>query len=320
MINNSIFAKNIITNFSIFNVSKFSIFNCFINGDTLSFNNTKFICEDEISFEYVYLKNNEYSFTKVLFDSNKFIIKNHALVKDIDLFKLRFFDCNILANTEIYIENLKRLEIVKCVIEKTINIHKGAEEVSLHGTSILGNVLVLDYAKIVEAIELFYKNKDLEKSTMLACKMNEHLLLSQVYKTLGQIDNEDKAYVKYMNNCLAYKKETRGLKRLFDSNYIFRRITGILGKYGTSPTQVLFSSIIIVITMGLVYKILFSVLEVPITLIKAIYFSAVTFLTIGAGDIIINSSVVIALTVAEAFIGISMMSFFMVSLVRKVLR
>jgi len=53
---------------------------------------------------------------------------------------------------------------------------------------------------------------------------------------------------------------------------------------------------------------------------QSVYFSAITFLTVGYGDIAPNNEFVALLAGAEGFIGLFMMSYFTVAVVRRLLR
>ncbi len=339
-INKCIFKNNLNFNNLTFKNEQFKITNSFMDGEIISFSNVNFL-NKEFNINYLNCIKSKIRFYNVKFENNKVEISNNRLVKNENILDIGFQDCTLSSKIEINIYNLNKLSIKKTYIEKSVNIGQGADKVSLLSNIILGHFNVLHYADIIRAINKYYEDENYELSTKYINKAEEFKTLTKIYNDLGQYDNEDKAYVEHMNNLLDYQKEINGWKRCLDTTYCFRRITGRFGDYGTNPIKIFGWSLLIMVYFGIIYTKIFYINSVDVKLDKetaeilgeslggnflnGLYFSGITFLTIGYGDInpaSINCSSVLLkfLTVAEGFIGVAMMSFFMVALVRKVLR
>lgn len=156
------------------------------------------------------------------------------------------------------------------------------------------------------------KNKYNIKSNFPIELSNELLILWENAKKNSTFEIQDSIHIKYMN-CLTNKT-------------FFQKFLGLTSNYGTSPRKILLWSLILIILFAIPYwlfsKEIFpqsqSIIESVIT---AIYFSGITFLTIGYGDITPSGNlVVMVLTVLEGIIGIVFMSVLTLTIVRKVIR
>jgi hypothetical protein len=175
-----------------------------------------------------------------------------------------------------------------------------------------------------------------QKETTIRQKAEQFRILKENFSGTGKYDDEDMAYVMFkrfearaeMKDAVAKSKWARlwawpefGFKWL-----VFDKI----GLYATSPGRVLFSVVIFWIFFGTTYYLVqlsglgktASSVQNPdhlTPLLQSFYHSAVTFFTIGYGDVFPQglSRVVSGL---EGFMGVFMMSYFTVAFVRKVLR
>jgi hypothetical protein len=175
-----------------------------------------------------------------------------------------------------------------------------------------------------------------QSETSIRQKAEQFRILKQNFSGTGKYEDEDEAYVMFkrlearadMQEEIAANKLARlwawpafGFKWL-----VFDKI----GLYATSPGRVLFSVVIFWLFFGSTYflvdlsglgKTASSVgnLDRLSTLSQSFYHSAVTFFTIGYGDVYPQgiSRIVSGL---EGFMGVFMMSYFTVAFVRKVLR
>ncbi len=176
-------------------------------------------------------------------------------------------------------------------------------------------------------------------------KMKQYRLLKQNFNNLGYYEDEDLALRKYMQHYFKGKGFIGYPLRFF----------GFMGGYGTKPARVLISSFFCIIFFSLFYfvssinfqienydtknievvtsensyeynLVVSDIDQIQITkldrAVDAVYFSGITFLTVGYGDYSAKdaSTYVKFLTIAEGFVGISMMGYFTVSLFRKIVR
>ncbi len=175
-----------------------------------------------------------------------------------------------------------------------------------------------------------------QRDTSIRQKAEQFRILKTNFSSTGKYDDEDKAYVMFkryeaaadLDDGIDRNKWARiweypvyGFKWL-----VFDKI----GLYATSPGRVLFSVVIFWMVFGSAYFLIeasglgktMSSVGNPdhlSVLLQSFYHSAVTFFTIGYGDVFPQglSRVVSGL---EGFMGVFMMSYFTVAFVRKVLR
>ena len=106
---------------------------------------------------------------------------------------------------------------------------------------------------------------------------------------------------------------------------IFNAAFGAISGYGTKISNILLSCFISVIAFGFVYLSAFAnAADTTRAFLKAMYFSTITFLTIGYGDLSPMNTGFTDLqtfcTGLEGFMGLLLMSMVTVVVVRKVLR
>jgi len=175
-----------------------------------------------------------------------------------------------------------------------------------------------------------------QKLTTMRQKAEEFRILKENFSATGKYEDEDRAYIMFKRfeaeSWLAEHKERGGVIRII--SYIPHAFQWLvfdkIGLYATSPGRVLFSVLVFWFFFGSLYysidmtglgKTVSSVSnpdELSI-LVQSFYHSAITFLTIGYGDVypVGLSRLVSGI---EGFIGVFMMSYFTVAFVRKVLR
>ena len=100
--------------------------------------------------------------------------------------------------------------------------------------------------------------------------------------------------------------------------WIVNRTLYLTSSYGESPFRVLLTTMFVIFLYGWLYWILNAVRGAR-SFLENLYFSVVTFTTVGYGDYIPKSQYYL-LAVSEAFIGAFLMAFFVVVLSRKVIR
>ncbi|MBU1151660.1 pentapeptide repeat-containing protein [Patescibacteria group bacterium] len=145
----------------------------------------------------------------------------------------------------------------------------------------------------------------------------EYKQIKEMYKNSSLHDLADQYHYKEMvakRKIVDRKHPKRWLNFLFGD---------LLCKYGTSFNRVLFWSIIIIIACAILYtsdhSLLFQNTEIVPSFLDSLYFSIVTFTTLGYGDFhAIDGMRYIA--AIEAFVGAAMMSLFTVIVARTIIR
>ncbi|RLD54378.1 MAG: hypothetical protein DRJ01_18090 [Bacteroidetes bacterium] len=167
----------------------------------------------------------------------------------------------------------------------------------------------------------FLKNDD--KKKILKNKKDQAKLLCDSYKKNGEFENEDSAWVEFMK--LSGKLSKWYIKPFY---YLF----DISGKFGTKPERITISIFFVLIFNAILYGIFDKVNFVLIntkgfmfnqeigSIWNYLYFSVVTFLTIGYGDISPLHWLSRYIAGVEGFLGIFLVAFLTISIFRKFTR
>ncbi|MBL7069064.1 MAG: pentapeptide repeat-containing protein [Candidatus Omnitrophica bacterium] len=113
------------------------------------------------------------------------------------------------------------------------------------------------------------------------------------------------------------------LRKAWDMKYIPMAIMGLLCGYGERPQRIILSSSFIIIAYAAIFFLLKSITASASNAFSFnfgdyIYYSVVTFTTLGYGDIIPKTSTIFRLiAVSEAFLGAFLMGLFIFTLARK---
>jgi hypothetical protein len=175
-----------------------------------------------------------------------------------------------------------------------------------------------------------------QEVTTLRQKADQFRILKVNFNNTGKYDDEDEAYVMFKRyeseSVLTESREKGGIAKVAAYvPYWFKWLVfDKIGLYATAPGRVLLSVFIFWIFFGSMYFI-FDLTGIGHTgssvgnpdhltsFLQSFYHSAVTFFTIGYGDVYpMGFSRV--LSGLEGFMGVFMMSYFTVAFVRKVLR
>ena len=175
-----------------------------------------------------------------------------------------------------------------------------------------------------------------QEGTTLGQKAEQFRIMKENFSSTGKYKDEDKAYVLFKRyeakSWLTEQEERGGIRRI--ASYIPHAFQWLvfdkIGLYATSPGRVLISVLVFWFFFGSVYFVIdltglgrtVSAVDNPdhlSVLFQSFYHSAITFFTIGYGDVfpVGLSRIVSGL---EGFMGVFMMSYFTVAFVRKVLR
>lgn len=255
-----------------------------IANSVLNFQNTKFIGSDRsLLFEKFYTKENS---------SSRINFKGCFFDEDINL---KYFDINALS-----FENCDNKDIIN--IQPTKRSTLGVLE--LYDIRNMGNI---------------YLNWDDTKSVLLndagskesyESKAQEMKMLKENYHNQGQYDWEDEAYVWFK------RYESHG-------KFKISNILDTIGEYGTNPLRVFEWMLVCVVLFAALY----CLKEVNIypdgsehVWWKPLYYSVITFFTVGYGDLSAQNGLTAVLCGIESFLGVFLMSYFSVALVHKTLR
>jgi len=259
--------------------------------------------------------------TKIIFKYNSFV---NLICK--------FNECEYLIFEEIFINGSIRYPnkpIIKSLDSK--NIYN-------HGKMYLS----WDETQIHKAIY----NSD----ASLKDKKETFLLFKENFRNIGRYDDEDKAYVEFKKTELRanFIESIKGrwwkkFKLLYKiPEFLFKWfVFEQIGKYGTAPGRIILSMLVTVISFGFIYSSsLISISEKKFSgsaiieflckfgldsellnnFFSGLYYSFITFLTIGYGDIAPTNLACALLSGLEGFLGLFLMAYFTIAFARKVLR
>lgn len=225
--------------------------------------------------------------------------------------RLFFSDCVILVSIVLHVERVTALSFQHCTNSGVIDLRTmGYEEIrSLRFINFLNlGVVDMNWDSLKKSIE------DPNAQDSESSLADEMKMLKENFHNQGYYDWEDEAYVKYMN----YHRNT-----LSPSKKRALCVLERIGDYGTNPLKVFLWMFAVVFVFGLLYLLMGSR---SITVNGAykwwspFYYSMITFLTVGYGDFAAQTGLAALLAGIEGFLGVFLMSYFSVSLVRKTLR
>lgn len=175
-----------------------------------------------------------------------------------------------------------------------------------------------------------------QDGTNLRQKAEQFRILKENFSSTGKYEDEDEAYIMFKRyeakSWLTEQQEKGGIVKIVSHvpNGFQWLVFDKIGLYATSPGRVLLSVVVFWFIFGVLYFLVdltglgrtVSAAGNPdklSTLVQSFYHSAITFFTIGYGDVypVGLSRLISGL---EGFMGVFMMSYFTVAFVRKVLR
>ncbi|MEX1377696.1 MAG: potassium channel family protein [Eubacteriales bacterium] len=242
--------------------------------------------------------------------------------------EIKFTDNNFISHVDLRLEEIDNLIIKNCIIEKTMKCDKcGNNFIEYKVLSFLDTVnlghIYLDWEnnKVFDAINNFRIENEAGKNIGFSYKqkIQQFRMLKENFHNIGYYSDEDLCYRAYMN------------ARVKDNKIFIIKVFDWIGGYGTNPFSIIPAILFIWFAFGFVYWFFFSnMFSLNISgeaaainnLLDGLYFSGITFLTIGYGEISpnVNEYIPRFLAIAEGFIGLFLMSYFTVAVVRKILR
>ncbi len=273
---------------------------------------------------------------------------------------IRFENCRFLHHDNLRVGALYRLEIIDCILERSILLNDTREErVSIHQLSFENSknqgIIYIDWDTARKGIHAHGKEtiqaiNDCAQAQTEKCQSIKSIykqqakqfqILKENFHNLGEYDHEDEAFVEFMRS----DRKTRHWFSCF-SLWVLDKI----GAYGTRPWRLFYWMLGIVFVFTLIFNALYfwdthygldgvsmQILGMDFSFKSkffeitgkyycwpdytiGLYISIISFLTIGDSQVSPTQEFSSLLVSAEAFIGIFLMSYFIVSLVRKTLR
>lgn len=285
--------------------------------------------------------------------------------------EIQFIKNTFCGHVDMRFNKINAIRIEDCIIEKTFDMsgisnddNKESVSLSLYNTKNLGQMYIdWEYDNVANII---YRDNSVQGHDF--CKINiqggnyknyaklmnfkemeirhflftyfkrramQFRLLKENFRSIGQYEDEDKAYIEY-KRCERKTKYYHMLQKKHSfTSKITARIVSVLewvifdkiGGYGTRPYSVLISMFATILSFSLLYyftnMIIIKKLENGFVFDKlwgSIYHSMITFFTIGYGDTAPKTVMGIVFSGIEGFFGVFLMSYFTVAFARKVLR
>ena len=307
----------------------------------------------EVNFEGASCKAGKIQFKKVVMGTGP---KNFNLMEmdhtDISFEKTEFGDGDV----SFYESKFRHISLKSCHLDHYFDLRLYKAELLDISDTIVRDIVDLepyDFPVIIKTLDMsgmrllgklyinWRQNKCKEiiinqEGTTLRQKAEQFRILKENFNGTGKYEDEDKAYIMFKRyeskSWLTEQKEKGGLIKVFSHipNGFKWVVFDKIGLYATSPGRVLISVVVFWMFFGLVYFMIemtglgktVSSVGNPDNLsafLQSFYHSAITFFTIGYGDVYpVGLSRIIS--GVEGFMGVFMMSYFTVAFVRKVLR
>ena len=273
--------------------------------------------ETEVSFERTLFGNGNVTFYESSFKSLS--LKSCHLDQ---YFDLRLAKADLLDISDTIVRDIVDLEPYDFPVDIKI--------IDISGMRLIGK-LYIDWTH--NKCNLSISNQE---NTSLRQKAEQYRILKENFNATGKYEDEDEAYVMFKRfeakSWLNEQKEKGGISKIF--SYLSHGFKWLvfekIGLYATAPGRVLISVVIFWFFFGLLYY-LTEIFGLGKTisgvgnpdqlsiLIQSYYHSAITFFTVGYGDVY-PTGLSRIISGVEGFMGVFMMSYFTVAFVRKVLR
>jgi hypothetical protein len=307
----------------------------------------------EVNFEGASCRSGKIQFKKAEMGSG---LKNFNLMEmsnaEINFERTEFGDGDVIFNNS----HFKVLSLKSCHLDHYIDLRLARAELLDISDTIVRDIIdlepydfkinldVLDMSgmRLIGKLYIDWQMNNCEeiitnqKETSIRQKAEQFRILKENFSGTGKYDDEDEAYVMFkrleakaiMKEAVADNKWARVWAW---PAFVFKWLVfDKIGLYATSPARVLVSVVFFWIFFGISYYLIqlsglgmtLSSVDNPDNLtpfLQSFYHSAVTFFTIGYGDVFPQGMSRIVSGI-EGFMGVFMMSYFTVAFVRKVLR
>lgn len=252
--------------------------------------------------------------------------------------EISFKGCPLNCYMDLRFEECALLDLSNTIVRDIVDVKPESQkvvitEMKLIDMRILGRIFI-DWRRN-NVYELIYN----QKQTTLFQKTEQFRILKENFRNNGQYEDEDGAYLEF-KRCESRAHLEEALAKNKNNalwaypNYYFQKyVFDFIGRYATAPTRVLANVFLTVAIFGVLY---YSISELfpgfgdlattlPLELNhlhefwNCMYYSAITFFTIGYGEYFPHGYLKL-LAAFEGFTGVFLMSYFTVAFVRKILR
>ncbi len=302
--------------------------NCNLDAETIDFTCTDF-GSGEISFKGVNFFNSLVNFTysniencnlsfyestsriKLLFDKSDF--KNNKIDFEKSIMRSIVFQNCEIGSIDLRAQEVNNLSLKNVTIVGQLKFPKfPIEKLSLSEVFNTGKI----FCKwtVNELKQAVVKGNDSYENRQKAFH-----ILKENFHSIGRYNDEDRAYIEFKKNERKRNfKKKKYIHRVLSfpiytlRNFIFEDIS----LYGTSPFRVLITMIATIFFFAFI----FIFVSKDFGFLDSVYFSMITFLTIGYGDLKPESGCMKILAGVEGFIGLFLIAYFTIAFSRKVLR
>ena len=229
---------------------------------------------------------------------------SNAVIKKLDiretkLGRLELLRCEILGKSDLS-GNIKKCLLNDCVNTNVLKVAlEETEELSFADTINNGRIYLKDFPRLVKKV---------------TGKNDEQLLvLKENFRQLGEYENED--------ICHLYYQQAKTRKE--DGFYIkiLRSFLDWISGYGTKPCRTFLTILFLILAFGTAYYVVPCLQYQGVNgWLECVYASAITFFAVGYGDLFPATLATKMVSLVEAFSGVTMTSYFLVLLSRKIIR
>lgn len=252
--------------------------------------------------------------------------------------EISFKGCALNCYLDLRMGQCNMVDLSNTIVRDIVDVKPESERVVIKEMKfvdmrILGRIFI-DW-RSNEVYKLIYNQKE----TSLFQKTEQFRILKENFRNNGQYADEDAAYLEFKrceSDAQLLEALTRSRSNAFWAypNYYFQKyVFDYIGRYATAPTRVLANAFLALTFFGILYYSITNFFPgcgtVATTLPDGLnhfsefwncmYYSGITFFTIGYGDYFASGCVKF-FAVWEAFTGVFLMSYFTVAFVRKILR
>ena len=301
---------------------------CEIGEGKLRFRKTKF-GKGRISFEMAMMSKCDLSFDRTEFGTGELTFYRSKCRS------ITFNSSHLNNYVDLRFTHCEKIDLTSTIVRDIVDLtnEKGSvriDEINFSEMRNLGKLFLDWFGNDVK--NLIYSQQD----TSIKQKSEQFRMLKEEFRNLGQYTDEDMAYLEFKRLELKDRRNRAVRNNKLNALWIYPVYWGEylifdqIGHYATNPLRVLFSMIIAYWSITFLYVILILTTSADIVssvgdpdhlslVVKSIYHSAITFLTIGYGDYY-PSGTIRWLSSLEGFVGLFLISYFTVAFARKVLR